>query len=517
MEYEVKYSSSLKDLMNRLNKAQKYAQENGDPKDPDEQSIPEIPEDKKPEGEADTQPSKLDSGSTKAGEPPADKPAEGGSGCEEMEKEFSLKAAAILEKVKNLKIASLSLDKSCSNENGSSNVKEKQQESNVSIKKDVKNDDNANKKDEQNDDNANKKEDDPKKASLNKTLVDNIDINEQLLSKVARAMLDTEDGRRAIQDVIESEQGKQLQLATMQELKLAAEKINNAEIDNFIKTATINNIIDNIKKLPKDQQEIAIKTANIHMKNLDDFKDNEILKRAYAAGAEAAEAMNNGQPLPESDIAENPVSQMMLIGQAIDELVATNQITEEQAQMIAGIIAEAAKQDNNTELSEEELANALQQLYQNGALPPEIIQQLSSMQSQDTPAVDNAVNQTDNSVINSDSSKTASDKGEMDDDSDLSEDDVEQALDSLIEEGSISVDDASTVVDAINNAINTTNDDKSLDETCDKKVDNMFDIDLDDVSEDDVEQALDSLIEEGSISAEDASAIVDAINSNVES
>lgn len=320
-----KYSASLNDLFRRLNSAKKLAQETGELKAEGEQSIP-APDTaaKQPEGQAETKVNPIkNEGASKADQPPAEDVKKcDESSCEDKEKAFANKAAALLERITNKAVDTKKVASDPSN-----------------------------------------------------SVLDGVKLNEQLLSKVASAMLTTEEGRRAIQHTIESDYGKQLQLATMQELKFAAEQLEEyemlqGEMEYHLKTAS-----DAIAQLPESERNEAIKTAKIHFDNLSKL-DDMALKLAYAAGAEAAEAMNNGEPLPESNIEQDPILNLQLIGEVIDELVRSGTISPEQAEMISQAIISNAMADQNEELSQEEFANAIQQLQAN----PEVANALNVIQ-----------------------------------------------------------------------------------------------------------------------------------------
>ena len=203
------------------------------------------------------------------------------------------------------------------------------------------------------------------------------------MSKVAHVLTETEEGRIALQHAIDSEKGKQMQLATLNEIKYASEQVQALEELKFaaqreaemVKHASLG-ILSAIRKLPEKEQKKQFKIASkylraqeIHRQNMEQFGDNEALKYAYAQGAADAQAINDTAAVEGAD---PTVEGLDAFGTALDEMIASNEITPEQAQMLAQMAVQAAQTDNNEELSPEEAQMFLEQAIQQGLVDPKV-------------------------------------------------------------------------------------------------------------------------------------------------
>lgn len=329
---------NLKALMDKLNQASKFASESNEPKDPDE-TQPQEPCPKstvEPIGGVNPK-EQLEPKETNAAQPAEVKPENGGTGLEEEEKNVVAKAANVTKKLLDF-----------------AKVQPKQAQP------------------------AEKTA-----ASSEDDLVKNIVMSYDIMSKVAHVLTETEEGRIALQHAIDSEKGKQMQLATLNEIKYASEQVQALEELKFatqreaemVKHASLG-ILSAIRKLPEKEQKKQFKIASkylraqeIHRQNMEQFGDNEALKYAYAQGAADAQAINDTAAVEGAD---PTVEGLDAFGTALDEMIASNEITPEQAQMLAQMAVQAAQTDNNEELSPEEAQMFLEQAIQQGLVDPKV-------------------------------------------------------------------------------------------------------------------------------------------------
>ena len=329
---------NLKALMDKLNQASKFASESNEPKDPDE-TQPQEPCPKstvEPTGGVNPK-EQLEPKETNAAQPAEVKPENGGTGLEEEEKNVVAKAANVTKKLLDF-----------------AKVQPKQSQP------------------------AEKTA-----ASSEDDLVKNIVMSYDIMSKVAHVLTETEEGRIALQHAIDSEKGKQMQLATLNEIKYASEQVQALEELKFaaqreaemVKHASLG-ILSAISKLPEKEQKKQFKLASkylraqeIHRQNMEQFGDNEALKYAYAQGAADAQAINDTAAVEGTD---PTVEGLDAFGTALDEMIASNEITPEQAQMLAQMAVQAAQTDNNEELSPEEAQMFLEQAIQQGLVDPKV-------------------------------------------------------------------------------------------------------------------------------------------------
>lgn len=329
---------NLKALMDKLNQASKFASESNEPKDPDE-TQPQEPCPKstvEPTGGVNPK-EQLEPKETNAAQPAEVKPEDGGTGLEEEEKNVVAKAANVTKKLLDF-----------------AKVQPKQSQP------------------------AEKTA-----ASSEDDLVKNIVMSYDIMSKVAHVLTETEEGRIALQHAIDSEKGKQMQLATLNEIKYASEQVQALEELKFaaqreaemVKHASLG-ILSAISKLPEKEQKKQFKLASkylraqeIHRQNMEQFGDNEALKYAYAQGAADAQAINDTAAVEGAD---PTVEGLDAFGTALDEMIASNEITPEQAQMLAQMAVQAAQADNNEELSPEEAQMFLEQAVQQGLVDPKV-------------------------------------------------------------------------------------------------------------------------------------------------
>lgn len=335
--------ANLKALMDKLNQASKYASESAEPADPNE----ETPQPTCTKSTVDPTPGQnpkeqLQNDQTNAAQPSDMSPKSGGSGLEEKEKKIVEKAANTTKKL--LEFANINTKPSME----------------VTTEK---------------------------TAATPDNIANDIVLSYDVIAKVASVLTDTEEGRIALQRAIDSEKGKQMQLATLNEIKYAAEQVQQfeelqtaAELEEQqLKLASLA-MLTAISRLPKKEQKQQFKLASqyfraseIHRQNMEQFGDKEFLKHAYAQGALDAQDINDSAAVEEGD---PTIEGLDAFGTALDEMVASNEITQEQAQILAQMAVEAAQADNDNLLSPEEAQMFLEQAVQQGLIDPRVAEEL---------------------------------------------------------------------------------------------------------------------------------------------
>lgn len=335
--------ANLKALMDKLNQASKYASESAEPADPNE----EAPQPTCTKSTVDPTPGQnpkeqLQNDQTNAAQPSDMSPKSGGSGLEEKEKKIVEKAANTTKKL--LEFANINTQPSM-------------------------------------------KVTTEKTAATPYNIANDIVLSYDVIAKVASVLTDTEEGRIALQRAIDSEKGKQMQLATLNEIKYAAEQVQQFEELQYaseleeqqLKLASLA-MLTAISRLPKKEQKQQFKLASqyfraseIHRQNMEQFGDQEFLKHAYAQGALDAQDINDSAAVEEGD---PTIEGLDAFGTALDEMVASNEITQEQAQILAQMAVEAAQTDNDSLLSPEEAQMFLEQAVQQGLIDPRVAEEL---------------------------------------------------------------------------------------------------------------------------------------------
>lgn len=335
--------ANLKALMDKLNQASKYASESAEPADPNE----ETPQPTCTKSTVDPTPGQnpkeqLQNYQTNAAQPSDMSPKSGGSGLEEKEKKIVEKAANTTKKL--LEFANINTQPSM-------------------------------------------KVTTEKTAATPDNIANDIVLSYDVIAKVASVLTDTEEGRIALQRAIDSEKGKQMQLATLNEIKYAAEQVQQFEELQYaseleeqqLKLASLA-MLTAISRLPKKEQKQQFKLASqyfraseIHRQNMVQFGDKEFLKHAYAQGALDAQDINDSAAVEEGD---PTIEGLDAFGTALDEMVASNEITQEQAQILAQMAVEAAQTDNDSLLSPEEAQMFLEQAVQQGLIDPRVAEEL---------------------------------------------------------------------------------------------------------------------------------------------
>lgn len=212
------------------------------------------------------------------------------------------------------------------------------------------------------------KEESKKEASVD-NVASNVDLSPVTLSKIATAMLATEEGRRAALNSLEQYKAEQMKQASLKELLVANELYNQHK--TLAKTASEN--------YTKDMNKIASAHQEVINKIEKDFANDPefamAVKRAYAQGAADTAQIQGGGVDPAAAAASTEAAQDDVMA-VINELVQSGQIDEQGAQALAEMAAQAAAQDGNPELSPEEAMMLLQQAVEAGIIPAETAQQL---------------------------------------------------------------------------------------------------------------------------------------------
>ena len=200
-----------------------------------------------------------------------------------------------------------------------------------------------------------------------------IDLSPMTLSKIASLMLDTEQGRQLAMRTLEENKAEQIKQASLKELLVANEIFKQEE--EIRKTAAYKEAEAEFTKIAAAHEAYA---AELNKQFAGDPEFAKAVKLAYAQGATDVAAIQGGaEPTTEP----TPAAEQEDIMAVIQELLQSGQINEQQAQAIAQLAAEVAQADGNPELSPEEEQLLLQAAVEQGLLPPEMLQQLSSGQA----------------------------------------------------------------------------------------------------------------------------------------
>ena len=309
-----------------------------------------------------------------------------------------------------------------------------------------------------------KKEVDSKKEASVDNVASNVDLSPVTLSKIATAMLATEEGRRAALNSLEQYKAEQMKQASLKELLIANELYNQHKA--LSKTAS--------EQYTEDMQKIASAHQNVIKKIEKDFANDPAfamsVKRAYAQGAADTAQIQGGGADPAAAAASVEAAQNDVM-EVINELVQSGQIDEQGAQALAEMAAQAAAQDGNPELSPEEAMMLLQQAVEAGIIPAETAQQIMggaagaapaeapaapeqgapaedapAPEAQKTASVHNLAAQIIDLTFAM--KKQAAAEGAVED-AEANIDDVDQVVDELVNAGQISPEDGAAVKDAI--------------------------------------------------------------------
>lgn len=204
-----------------------------------------------------------------------------------------------------------------------------------------------------------------------------INLSTESLAKIAKEILNTEEGVKYAQDLFRKKAGEEYAAAAIKEATEAAEVY--AQYEELLKKASeeqeseeatfINKVASEIGKLPEEEQQKIAKSIAAHDANLSEYSDAEILKRAYAAGVADAEGMSDVNPADIAAIAEPSEEEMgeaqitpEEIIEAVSEMVEDGQLDEQTAQqLIAEILETSEEVEDAPEVAAEEVAPVVEE------------------------------------------------------------------------------------------------------------------------------------------------------------
>ena len=272
-----------------------------------------------------------------------------------------------------------------------------------------------------------------------------IDLSIDALAKIASEILNTEEGAKFTTNLFRKKAGEEYARQAIKEASEQAALYKKQE--EIMKNSPIAKIASEIDKLPEEEQKIFMHRLETHVKNINSY-EHEILKRAYAAGAEDAEGVIQDPSVLES--AKEPsveeagaaeitpeevmeaVSEMVDAGE-IDEATA-NQVIEE----IVGAADEAAAEEAKAE----------------GNAPAAVADEAAAADALTAAAAEGPAKLASEIVKGTILLKKASAELEgKPEEEEASLEDVISVIQALQEEGSISEEDAADVISEIADAI----------------------------------------------------------------
>jgi polyhydroxyalkanoate synthesis regulator phasin len=188
-------------------------------------------------------------------------------------------------------------------------------------------------------------------------VAEGIKLSEDALAKIASEILATEEGAKFTTNLFRKKAGEEYAAAAIKEAteqaRLYKEQEAKAANDPIAKIAS------ELSKLPEEKQTEIARRLSIHASNMEEY-EHELLKRAYAAGVEDAEAIMQNPEMLEA--AEEPTAEDAgeaeitpeEVMEAVSEMVEAGEISEEQANAIIEEIVAGAEE----EAVEEEVADA---------------------------------------------------------------------------------------------------------------------------------------------------------------
>lgn len=282
------------------------------------------------------------------------------------------------------------------------------------------------------------------KVATNDNVASGIDLSVDALAKIASEILNTEEGAKFATNLFRKKAGEEYARQAIKEASEQAAIYKKQE--EIMKNSPIAKIASEIDKLPEEEQKIFMHRLETHVKNINSY-EHEILKRAYAAGAEDAEGVIQDPSVLES--AKEPsveeagaaeitpeevmeaVSEMVDAGE-IDEATA-NQVIEE----IVGAADEAAAEEAKAE----------------GNAPAAVADEAAAADALNAAAAEGPAKLASEIVKGTILLKKASAELEGKPEEEASIEDVISVIQALQEEGSISEEDAANVISEIADAI----------------------------------------------------------------
>ena len=272
-------------------------------------------------------------------------------------------------------------------------------------------------------------------------VAEGITFDQDILAKIASEILNTEEGAAYAKDLFRKKAGEEYAAAAIKEASEQAALYKQAETKYM--NSPLRKIASEVAKLPEDVQETIYARAQIHEQNLSEYEGYELLKRAYAAGVEDAEA-----------VAQNPEVLAAAEEPSVEE-AGEAEITAEEVMEAVSEMVEAGEID-------EETANALVEEIIAGAEGEEAMAEGAADQA----AAEDAMAEVAAADANPAAAKVASEivrgtillkkasaEEGLVEDEEANIQDVLDVIQGLVDEGSLSDEDAMAVISEIANAV----------------------------------------------------------------
>lgn len=291
-----------------------------------------------------------------------------------------------------------------------------------------------------------KKVEEQKKEAASDNIASGITLSVDALAKIASEILNTEEGAKFTTNLFRKKAGEEYAAAIIEE---AAEQAKLYKIqEEEMKNNPLAKIASEIEKLPEEEQKIFAHRLEVHSNNLNAY-DHEILKRAYAAGAEDAEALINNPDLLAA--AEAPTEEQAgeaditpeEVMEAVSEMVEAGELDEATANQVIEEIINGAETEAAGASEEEAGADAVAKGEAEQAAAADAIQDKANTAKLASEIVQGTI------LLK----KASAEEGLIEDKSDASLEDVISVIEALKEEGSLSDEDAANVIAEIAEAI----------------------------------------------------------------
>lgn len=237
----------------------------------------------------------------------------------------------------------------------------------------------------------------PKKEAAASNVASGIDLSVESLAKVAKEILNTEEGVQFAQELFRKRAGEEY---AKEAIKEASEQARTFEqYEQVIKQASeknmnptdqfITKVASEIENLSPSEKQLAYASIKAHDTNLSSFGDSEILKCAYASGVEDAAAIQENPELiadamqaPSEEEAGAADITPEEILEVVNEMVESGEIDEATAQQLLQELSGAIDEEAGAaQPSEEEVAAAEQVASPEGAVDEAEISEAAKMAS----------------------------------------------------------------------------------------------------------------------------------------
>lgn len=283
------------------------------------------------------------------------------------------------------------------------------------------------------------------KVAMNDNIANGIDLSVDALAKIASEILNTEEGAKFATNLFRKKAGEEYAKQAIKEASEQAAEYKKQE--EMIKNSPIAKFASEIEKLPEEEQKIFIHRLETHAKNINSY-EHEILKRAYAAGAEDAEGVIQDPSVleaaeepsvEEAGAAEITPEEVM---EAVSEMVESGELDEATANQVIEEIVGAADEGAAEEASAE------------GDAPAAVADEAAAADALNAAAAESPAKLASEIVKGTILLKKASAELEgKPEEEEASLEDVISVVQALQEEGSISEEDAANVISEIADAI----------------------------------------------------------------